>query len=398
MVRTNRRRFLAAVAAGGTVGVGGCLWGGFDEWDGWTATYRDGEAPTVFADVASMGDERVLAVGSRLAPTGREGLAVMYDGSGERLWACTYGGADDVRFDGAVWTDAAGIHVAGTRTVDGAPRPWLLSLEPDGTTEWERTFGTTAAPTRVTDLEPDGDGELLLIGHRGQRQSRAWVAKTVIDDELRWQRTYRPEGVASATFAAGFADDGCLVTGAVREAETRRTRGYAVRLGALGEVEWARTYPTGPLRGATRGFDGDFAIAGGAAPTAKRPSAFTLRVDGEGRSKGLDRHAEGPFATLTDVAPRQEGFSFGGGPGEVGYFAGGLVGDSPLDHESVLLSLDDDGGRDERSGWDADIGAVRSIEPLGSEEDYVAVGYVGGTPHDGTADPAAMIEASGGVG
>ncbi len=393
-MRVSRRRVLRTAALGGTAGLAGCLGLVDDAPSEWAATYGDDDEPTFFFDVTTTDDGGYLAVGSDHGGGSQDGLAAKYDGSGDRLWAETYGGGNYDWFDGVVGTDD-GYVLAGTRSDEGGSSAWLLAVDDDGDDEWERTFDR-AELTYGWRLRPAVDEGYLLVGRAGElRDWRPWVAKTDAEGEPEWQETYRPEDATSARFNAGLpTDDGYLLTGEVTTADDEERTGYAVAVDADGGVEWTRTYDTGPLERAISDGDG-YLVAGGHVDDETDAPAFLHAVDEEGAKRWTETYAEDGYATLTDVVPRQGGGGLLGGGGGDGYVATGAVGSSTDDPEPVLLTVDGEGELETEAEWDADTGAVWAVEPS-QDGGYVAAGYVDETPlDDGGEEPRARLETFG---
>jgi len=106
------------------------------------------------------------------------------DPDGDVLWERTFGGASYDFGTGSISDPAGGFLVAGaTDSFGGAPRDfWLIRLDEDGDTIWQRTYGTSSHDTADTILPVPGGGFLLVGGTMAVGNGDLWVVK--LDQDL----------------------------------------------------------------------------------------------------------------------------------------------------------------------------------------------------------------------
>jgi hypothetical protein len=168
---------------------------------------------------------------------------------GEAVWANRYGGPGlDVGF-GVRTVPGGDIVVAGWTTRMGAGEGdfLLLGLKPDGTLEFERTFGS-AFEERATSLVVTREGHVALVGesYDADGSSRFYLVVTDAEGDLLWERTYDGGELNERGLAIVELEDGFLLAGNSMDSRSGSTAvvsdGFAVRTGASGDPVWSRRY------------------------------------------------------------------------------------------------------------------------------------------------------------
>ncbi|MCM2466369.1 MSCRAMM family adhesin SdrC [Methanoculleus oceani] len=191
------------------------------------------------------------------------------------IWNRTYGGLDTSDAAYAIVTDpgGAGFFLAGETASSGSGKTdaRVIRLTPEGTEEWNRTYGGEEADTARSIVQTD-DGNLLFAGNltlvtNGTRlDTDAWIVKIDPSGSEAWNRTYGGPGVnASANAVTGTDDGGYLFVGSIVPWGGNEAAAWAVRLNESGMEVWNRTFGGAgneTANAVTRLPGGDFVLAG----------------------------------------------------------------------------------------------------------------------------------------
>jgi hypothetical protein len=242
-------------------------------------------------------------------------------GDDQPTWEHTYGGSGRDEANRAAPTADGGTVVAGDRSEPGKAgrQAWVIRLDAHGKTVWERTWGGTG-DQRVEDIQAAEDGTFVVagetqagalgVGHR-------WVAKLDPQGEVAWRHDYGGQRVGSAHSILVTADGGYVAAGMEQAAWPGRDRGWVAKIDALGAVVWERTYGDGSderIQALRDTPDGGYVFVGSTRlkPTAA-PLAWVVKVNAIGEPLwqrtfgGPTRHRALDVVTLGD-----EGFVVAG--------------------------------------------------------------------------------------
>jgi hypothetical protein len=199
-------------------------------------------------------------------------------------WQKAYGGsawdlctsvaqADDGGYLVAGWTESFG---AGSK--DG----WVLKLRPDGSLEWERTYGGSAAEELHAAVN-SADAGYLLAGWTesfGAGGRDAMLVKLGTDGTIGWQRTLGGTGSDELTSAQATADGGYILAGSTESFGTGARGAWVVKLTPGGAVQWQRKFEGAYWNGAHSARE----VSGGGYIVSARTAgdAWILRLDGNG--------------------------------------------------------------------------------------------------------------------
>jgi uncharacterized delta-60 repeat protein len=215
-------------------------------------------------------------------------------------WQRTYGGVD---WDWGLCirqTWDGGYIVAGDTSSFGIGEEdlWILKLRPDGTVEWERTYGENGRDAGHY-IQQTSDGGYIAAGvtksfSRGaEKIPDLWVLKLRPDGTVEWQKVYGEGGWDWADSVQQTSDGGYIVVGYTGQAEVSRdtpvvwgTDVWILKLRPDGTVEWQKTYGGEDLDGAhsiQQTTDGGYIVAGERTPFgAKDDDFFVLKLRPDG--------------------------------------------------------------------------------------------------------------------
>jgi uncharacterized delta-60 repeat protein len=185
----------------------------------WQNTY--GETNTDWAySVAVASDGDIIVAGNKDMPSGRADdvwVLRLNPDDGTIKWQKAYGGTSvDWAYSVAAASDGD-IIVAGYTYSFGAGEKdvWVLRLNPDGTIEWQKTYGGTGVDLAYSVVEAS-DGDIVVAGYTapfGAVAGDAWVLRLNPDGTIKWQKTYGGTRGDEANSVAVASDGDIIVAG-----------------------------------------------------------------------------------------------------------------------------------------------------------------------------------------
>jgi uncharacterized delta-60 repeat protein len=168
------------------------------------------------------------------------------DASGAIDWEKTYGGTNSDYAYGIQQTTDGGYVVAGkTHSFSvGGSDAWVLKLNPDGTVDWEKTYGGTNSDLAHA-IQQTTDGGYVVTGEThsfGAGYSDAWVLKLNPDGTVDWQKTYGETGYDYANAIQQTTEGGYIMTGRTHNFGAGDSDAWALKLNPNGTVEWQKAY------------------------------------------------------------------------------------------------------------------------------------------------------------
>ncbi|MXN91130.1 T9SS type A sorting domain-containing protein [Flavobacterium sp. Sd200] len=160
---------------------------------------------------------------------------------------------------------------------------WIVKLDDKGTVKWQRTLGGKYSDV-LESIEPTSDGGYIVGGYSNSPASQDkseqgygagdyWILKLDKDGATEWQRVFGGEEddhlyVVSELKGGGYIVGGnsaSSTTGNKNKANKKGTDYWILRLDEKGEVLWQETYNTGKvdlLTSLVENSDGTFLIGG----------------------------------------------------------------------------------------------------------------------------------------
>jgi hypothetical protein len=132
-------------------------------------------------------------------------------------WALTYGGSYSDVAQSIQQTNDGGYIIAGETRSFGAGLNdiWILKLDSNGATVWQRTYGGSYRDI-ARSIQQTGDGGYIVAGDTesfGAGMSDIWVLKLDSNGATVWQRTYGGSGGDVARTIQQTDDGGYIVAG-----------------------------------------------------------------------------------------------------------------------------------------------------------------------------------------
>ena len=219
----------------------------FPDTGGWAATYG-GAGEDWAAAIRQTGDGGYIVAGWTASFSTVNGdlwvLKLRADGAVE--WQKAYGGASSDFAASIQQTDDGGYIVVGeTRSFGvGEADMWVLKLKPNGTVEWQKTYGGTASD-KAASIQQTHDRGYVVAGMTqsfGAGDYDAWILKLTPDGSIEWQKTYGGGGMDAAHSIRQTGDGGYIVAGCTSSFGTGRGDFWVLKLRPDGTLEWQKTY------------------------------------------------------------------------------------------------------------------------------------------------------------
>ncbi|OHB90345.1 MAG: hypothetical protein A3D89_04325 [Planctomycetes bacterium RIFCSPHIGHO2_02_FULL_52_58] len=164
-------------------------------------------------------------------------------------WQKLYGGDGGERADSIQQTSDGGYVVAGKTRSFGAGKVdfWVLKLRPDGTVDWEKTYGGEDWDD-ARSIQQTRDGGYVVAGStssfvtRGEETPDMWVLKLRSDGVIEWQKTYGGDNWDSVNSIQQTLDGGYIIAGETRSFGNENGDFWVLKLRTDGTVEWQKTY------------------------------------------------------------------------------------------------------------------------------------------------------------
>ncbi|MGR3295217.1 MAG: hypothetical protein ACUZ8A_03135 [Candidatus Bathyanammoxibius sp.] len=171
-------------------------------------------------------------------------LRLKPDGAVE--WQKTFGGADSEEAYVVLQTKDGGYVVAGGTSSfsTGGLELWVLKLSPGGTVEWQKSYGG-AGYGCANSIQQTGDGGYIVAGEAasfGAGGLDAWLLKLRPDGTVEWQKTYGGNYNDRGYFVRQTADGGYVVAGWTQSFGVGSDDFWVLKLRPDGAVEWQKTF------------------------------------------------------------------------------------------------------------------------------------------------------------
>lgn len=225
----------------------------------WEKSYGGaGQEQAWSVDVTDDGGYVIAGGTTSYGAGGSDLLVIRLDGSGEIVWQKALGGTGDDAPGGEysehvarAFVDGGGNIVAATVTLSfgsGGSDIWVVKLDPSGSVLWEYAYG-----------DEDEDGMWMAQEHVGggyfvpgyftpidDYDTDLWGLSLNPDGTIAWQKTYGIAGVYDEALSVGMtADGGALIGGSYYEDGDSDWSWTLTRVGPDGALTWNRKYERG---------------------------------------------------------------------------------------------------------------------------------------------------------
>ncbi len=222
--------------------------------DGWSAFYGGPHNDGAYSIQQTSDGGYIVAGDTESFGAGDEDIWVLKLGpDGTVEWQKTYGGGDLDRAYSIQQTGDGGYIVTGETNSFGAGKDdigvkkediWVLKLRPDGDVEWQKTYGGSNVDQPYS-IQQTGDGGYIVAGYTesfGAGVADLWVLKLRPDGSVEWQKTYGGDDQDWGYSIRQTGDGGYVVTGGTWSFGAGNVDFWVLKLRPDGTVEWQKTY------------------------------------------------------------------------------------------------------------------------------------------------------------
>jgi PKD repeat protein len=216
---------------------------------------------------------------------------VKTDAKGIEQWNRTFGGEDNDIVSSFLQTSDGGYIIAGQTESYGAGSDdfWLIKTDPEGTEQWNRTFGGDSFDW-LRSFQQTFDGGYILGGATrsfGTGSSDFWLVKTDNNGIELWNRTFGGDDHDTAYFVQQTPDGGFILAGVTGLWDSFDC--WLVKTDTEGEEIWNRTFghdEDNIPRSILQTPDGGYIIAGETGSEGPEPyDAWLFRTDADGHEQ-----------------------------------------------------------------------------------------------------------------
>lgn len=212
----------------------------------WQKTYGKNYLDTAYAIEQTYDGGYVFA--GAFARAGWAIWVLKLDLNGEVEWQKSFKGKDyesGIAYSVQQTTDGGYIAAGEFRYGEVDTDVWILKLAPDGTKEWDKTYGGSD-PDHAYTLQQTSDGGLVVAGQNDRPLSGGeggiWVLKLHPSGEIQWQKTYAGEKEDEARSIQQTYDGGYIVASTTYSFGNGDGDIWVLKLDKNGDVEWQKTY------------------------------------------------------------------------------------------------------------------------------------------------------------
>jgi hypothetical protein len=190
---------------------------------------------------------------------------------GTPSWNVTYGGTGNDWGASIIQTSDGGYAIAGTTYSLGVGDNdiWIIKTDPDGKTQWNRTYGKigydAAAYHSIIQTNDEGYVVFGSCSESDYPHNDLWIIKIDAEGNAQWNKTYGGTSRDEASYAFQSDDGGFVVAGTTLSSGAGASDGWLIKTDADGNMEWNKTYGGGGwdgFRSIKRTSDGGFVLAG----------------------------------------------------------------------------------------------------------------------------------------
>ncbi|MBI4453758.1 hypothetical protein HY636_03890 [Candidatus Woesearchaeota archaeon] len=173
------------------------------------------------------------------------------DSNGKIKWDKVIGNSGNDRANSIQQTNDLGYIVAGWIDSDGSGSydAWILKLDGNGNSEWDKTFGKTY-DDNANSIQQTNDGGYIAAGWTLSWQNNAvkhdaWILKLDSKGNLEWEKTFGGSKLDVAYSIKQTNDLGYIVAGKTASKGGSITNGWVLKLDTNGNLLWDKTFGSG---------------------------------------------------------------------------------------------------------------------------------------------------------
>lgn len=167
------------------------------------------------------------------------------DAEGNELWNKTFGGKKIEYGIEVMQTDDKGYLILGTiNNFDDKNDVWLIKTDPDGNELWNKTIAGPEGDIAFSIRQTSDDGFIIVGGTNsfGQGDTDVWLIKTDPNGTEQWNRTFGGNLIDVGHAVEQTSDGGFILVGATTETSHYSDDIWVIKTNKTGILEWNRTY------------------------------------------------------------------------------------------------------------------------------------------------------------
>ena len=239
----------------------------------WQKTYTFGSGSGAYSVQQTSDGGYIVGGVTYVSPPGNDVWVLKLGPDGSVQWQKTYGGSSDDYAMSVQQTKDGGYITAGwmCSMPAGNCNFWVVSLDSAGTIQWQKSYGGTG-DDRAYSIQQTSDGGYVVVGETSSFRvasfllpTNAWVLKLGLDGSVQWQKTY--SGGMEADSVQQTSDSGYIVAGwTTVSAAPSAFESWVMKLDSAGTIQWQKTYGFGngddEARSVQQTSDGGYIVAG----------------------------------------------------------------------------------------------------------------------------------------
>jgi PKD repeat protein len=256
----------------------------------WNRTFGSGDIDEDISFLQTLDGGYIMVGMTRSYVTGSYDIWMMKtDAKGIEQWNRTFGGEDyDDTAPSVLQASDGGYIIAGDTESYGAGSDdfWLLKTDPEGTEQWNRTFGGDSFEWLNSFQQTFDDGYILGGDTRsfGTGSFDFWLVKTDNNGIELWNRTFGSDDHDTVYSVQQTPDGGFILLGVTGSYDSYDC--WLVKTDSKGEEMWNRTFghdEDNIPRSILQTTDGGYIIAGETGSEGAKPyDAWLFRTDADG--------------------------------------------------------------------------------------------------------------------
>jgi hypothetical protein len=168
------------------------------------------------------------------------------DPNGDREWEKTFGGNDNDLGYSVQQTVDGGYIIAGWTFSFGAGSSdaYLIKTEPNGTMQWQKTFGTSG-PEYGSSVQQTSDGGYIITYWNSPFDATVWdvhLIKTEPNGTMQWKKTFGGSDFDVGLSVQQTSDDGYVIAGRTYSFGAGQGDVYLIKTEPNGTMQWEKTF------------------------------------------------------------------------------------------------------------------------------------------------------------
>jgi predicted RNase H-related nuclease YkuK (DUF458 family) len=177
---------------------------------------------------------------------GQDVYLIKTDSDGNSVWQRTFGGSGDDRGYSVGQTIDGGYIIAGGTESFGAGSAdvYLIKTDPNGNSVWQKTFGGNNWDDSMA-VQQTSDGGFIIAGYTysfGSGARDVYLIKTDPNGDSQWQRTFGGKNDDQCWSVQQTVDSGYIIAGWTRSFGSGKADVYFIKTDPNGNQEWQKTF------------------------------------------------------------------------------------------------------------------------------------------------------------